>query len=93
MVPALHGEDSVDGITISFLLAKNLKLTKEEEAGVGGEGEGGGEGEDDGAVVAGAPLVAEGASRPPLVPASEQDQDTLEVFLAQALTLCVSTFL
>ena len=31
VVPTLHGEDSVDGTTVSFLLAENLKLKKEEE--------------------------------------------------------------
>ena len=31
VVPTLHGEDGVDGTTVSFLLAENLKLQKEEE--------------------------------------------------------------
>ena len=31
VVPTLHGEDSVDGTTVSFLLAEDLKLTKKEE--------------------------------------------------------------
>ena len=31
LVPTLHGEYSVDGTTVSFLLTKNLKLTKNEE--------------------------------------------------------------
>ena len=30
-VPTLHGEYSVDGTTVSFLLAENLELTKKEE--------------------------------------------------------------
>ena len=47
VVSTLHGEDSVDGTTVSFLLAENLKLTKKG----GGEGEeaeveGGGEARD-----------------------------------------------
>ena len=46
VVPTLHGEDSVDGTTVSFLLAENLKLTKkeeEEEEEKEAEVEGGGE--------------------------------------------------
>ena len=39
VVPTLHGEDSVDGSTVSFLLAENLKLTKKEEEEVEGGGE------------------------------------------------------
>ena len=31
VVPTLHGEDSIDGTTVSFLLAEDLKLTKKEE--------------------------------------------------------------
>ena len=31
VVPTLHGEDSVDGTTVSFLLAGDLKLKKKEE--------------------------------------------------------------
>ena len=31
VVPTLHGEDSVDGTTVTFLLAENLKITKKEE--------------------------------------------------------------
>ena len=47
VVPALHGEDSVDSTTVSFLLSENLKVDEEgggdgEEASVGGEGEEGG---------------------------------------------------
>ena len=30
VVPTLHGEDSVDGTTVSILLAENPKLTKKE---------------------------------------------------------------
>ena len=31
VVPSLRGADGVDGTTVSFLLAENLKLQKEEE--------------------------------------------------------------
>ena len=31
MVPSLRGADGVDGTTVSFLLAENVKLQKEEE--------------------------------------------------------------
>ena len=31
VVPTPHGEDSVDGTTVSFLLTENLKLQKEKE--------------------------------------------------------------
>ena len=31
VVPTLHGEDSVDGTTVSFLLVENLKLKKKKE--------------------------------------------------------------
>ena len=31
VVPTLHGNDGVDGTTVSFLLAQNLRLQKEEE--------------------------------------------------------------
>ena len=31
MVPSLRGDDGVDGTTVSFLLAENLKLQKEEK--------------------------------------------------------------
>ena len=33
VVPTLHGNDGVDGTTVSFLLAQSLELQKEEERG------------------------------------------------------------
>ena len=38
MVPALHGEDSVDGTIVSFLLRENLKQTRKRRMRGGGEG-------------------------------------------------------
>ena len=66
VVPALHGEDSVDGTTVSFLLRQTLVLKKK----------GGGEGEEAEAVDAGAPLAVGDASRWPLAPADEEDDGT-----------------
>ena len=37
VVPSLGGADGVDGTTVSFLLAENLKLQKEEERRAGSE--------------------------------------------------------